>query len=243
LVGSSAAPRWLPRVSTVPSNALKFYLDFGQPMTQGDMFSHLQLIDETKDKPVPGAFRETELWSPNGTRFTLWLHPGRQKTGVNLNKDEGPVLIEGHLYALVLKHTATNTEGKELRRDVVQRFAAGPADHAIPDPKRWKITPPKVGTIDPLIIKFDKPMDTAMLPGGITVHDDMVADDLTVNEQGTEWRFIPCRKWTPGVFSIEIDPNLEDLAGNNLLRPFEFDATTTTPSKSAVPVKVSFEVK
>ena len=39
----------------------------------------------------------------------------------------------------------------------------GPAERRGIDPQQWKITSPKAGTRDPLIIDFDRPMDYALL--------------------------------------------------------------------------------
>ena len=69
-------------------------------MEQGEIFWHFRLTDLATGIPVEEPFRETELWSDDGKRLTLWLHPGRQKTGVNLNMDLGPVLEPRRRYAL-----------------------------------------------------------------------------------------------------------------------------------------------
>jgi hypothetical protein len=80
-----------PGTDRLPANHLKFYLHFSQPMQQGVFQRHCALLDQN-GKPVVEPFRETELWSADRKRLTLWLHPGRQKTGVNLNDEFGPVL-------------------------------------------------------------------------------------------------------------------------------------------------------
>ena len=236
------APRWYPQVGTVPSNHLKFYLVSPAPLTQGDIFAHLELRDDTTSTPISGAFRETELWSPDSKRFTLWLHPGRQKTGVNLNEDEGPVLIEGHHYTLRLSKNATTTTGSPLPADITLRFQAGPADHTPPDPKRWIIHAPRAATRQPLIIRFDEPLDHAMLPAALELQGGMAADDIFINTTGTAWQFTPRSPWTTGTLFLSINTNLEDLAGNNLLGPFETD--TARPQKGTEPVKamLSFQV-
>ena len=89
-----------PSGDTVPANHLKFYLNFSERMEQGKIFRHFRLTDLATGIPVEEPFRETELWSDDGKRLTLWLHPGRQKTGVNLNMDLGPVLEPRRRYAL-----------------------------------------------------------------------------------------------------------------------------------------------
>src|SRR4051812_2774418 len=80
-----------PSGALLPANHLKFYLHFSAPMREGVFLDYCRLLDE-HGAPVAEPFRETELWSDDHRRLTLWLHPGRQKTGVNLNDDFGPVL-------------------------------------------------------------------------------------------------------------------------------------------------------
>src|SRR5689334_1054660 len=71
-----------PGAATLPANHLKFYVHFSVPMRQGVFMDYCKLLDD-HGRMVPEPFRETELWSEDGRRLTLWLHPGRQKTGVN----------------------------------------------------------------------------------------------------------------------------------------------------------------
>lgn len=233
-------PRWMPDVRTVPSNHLKFYLVGGKPLTQGDMFRWLSLEDETTHTTIAGAFRETELWSPDGRRFTLWLHPGRQKTGVNLNEDEGPVLIEGHACRLVLGQQATTTDGQPLGHDVVLRFTVGPAEHRTVEVSRWKVIAPKAGTTDTLVIEFDRPLDSQMLATALRLD---VPGHIVLNTPGTLWSFVPKERWKPGIYPVTVDPKLEDLAGNNLLSPFERDTESPLPTSGAGPVVVPVEVQ
>ncbi|MCZ2344312.1 MAG: hypothetical protein LC104_21340, partial [Bacteroidales bacterium] len=69
-----------PTASTLPENTLRFYLCFSRPMTRGDAAKYISLLD-ADEQPVPAPFLhfEQELWSPDGTRFTLLFDPGRIK--------------------------------------------------------------------------------------------------------------------------------------------------------------------
>ena len=241
-------PRWYPRIATVPSNALKFYLVFSEPMTTGDIFTHLQLIDTEKSTAIAGAFREVELWSPDAKRLTVWLHPGRQKSGVNLNEDEGPVLIEGHHYSMVLNRNATTTRGTTLPADVVLEFTAGPADHITLDPKQWKVLPPRISRqpawpTAPVELKFGRVMDWAMLQDAVKTD---VPGHVLVEEtfDGTSWLLYPESAWTTGQHFIEVSPDLEDMAGNNLIRPFEVEVSPASNPRATErkPVRIEFEV-
>lgn len=230
-----------PSPTVLPANALKLYLHFSQPMEQGVFLDRITLRRQD-GKEVHGAFRETELWSPDGKRLTLWLHPGRQKTGVNLNIDEGPVLQEHRQHTLKIAANWRSTTGVALGKETVFTLSAGPVDHNCPDPQRWQITTPKAGTRDPLVVSFDELLDPAMLASALKVQrgEGEVAGVVTVAADARTWSFTPVLAWPHGGCALKIDPLLEDLAGNNLLGPFEVDRDA--PTKEAAKTTLSFKV-
>ncbi|MFM7604644.1 MAG: hypothetical protein ACKO8Z_05525, partial [Prosthecobacter sp.] len=134
---------------------MKLYLDFSEPMEQDVFLKHLQLKRRNGEEVV-GAFRETELWSPDGKRLTVLLHPGRQKTGVNLQMDEGPVLVAGEQYKLVISKHWRSTRGVRLDQEIVFMLEATAADHDQPNPARWQVQAPKATTIEPLVVITDE---------------------------------------------------------------------------------------
>ena len=211
----------LPR-SPLPANALKVYLQFSQQMEQGVFLDRLRLLDAA-GKEVTGPFRETELWSPDGRRLTVWLHPGRQKTGVNLNISEGPVLRPGSRYSLMVSGLWRSSSGARLGKDKAFHFDTIDADHTCPAMARWKIQAPAAGTLEPLQIEFDEPLDPAMLGSALQVWHQGRALKLRVSSSGKRWSAVPEKDWTSGRHELRADPLLEDLAGNNLKQPFEVD--------------------
>lgn len=239
----SAAPKVgiSPAPTVLPANALKLYLHFSQPMEQGVFLERITL-QRQDGSVVHGAFRETELWSPDGKRLTLWLHPGRQKTGVNLNSDEGPVLQEGRQHTLRIAASWRSITGAALEKETVFTLAAGAVDHTCPDPQRWQLTAPKAGTRDPLLVTLDEPLDPAMLVSALKVKrlGAEVAGVAAVGADARSWSFTPQAVWAPGTGVLEIDPLLEDLAGNNLLGPFEVDRDA--PPTPVAPTSLSFKV-
>lgn len=230
-----------PSPTVLPANALKLYLRFSHPMEQGVFLDRITL-QRQDGSLVHGPFRETELWSPDGTRLTLWLHPGRQKTGVNLNTDEGPVLQENKHYTLKIAARWRSAEGVALGKEFVFLLAAGAIDHACPDPKHWKVNAPKAGTRDPLLVTFDEPLDPAMVVSALKVKcgEDEVEGVVTLAADARTWSFTPAAGWERGPHTLQIEPLLEDLAGNNLLGPFEVDRDA--PAKAAKTSTLGFEV-
>lgn len=219
--GSRPAVSLVPQ-ARLPANALKIYLSFTEPMEQGVFLERLKLLD-VRGQEILGPFRETELWSPDGRRLTLWFHPGRQKTGVNLNEDEGQVLKADSRCMLVVDGRWRSAAGVALGEDVRFEFKTGPADHQMPDMSRWNITLPRAGSLEPLVVRFDEPLDPAMLAQALSVQQKgrPTAVRVTVPASGEEWRAVPQVAWQAGGHELLADPLLEDLAGNSLTRLFE----------------------
>ncbi len=225
----------------LPANALKFYLHFSQPMEQGVFLERLRLL-EANGKEVIGPFRETELWSPDGKRLTVWFHPGRQKTGVNLNEEEGPVLRENTKHTLVIAGSWRSTSGVALGGNLRFDFQVGPADHEMPMMQKWQVSPPKSGSREPFVVRFDEPLDPAMVTSAVSIHRGLESVPVEIEVDGLNWRAIPAKPWTAGSYELRADPNLEDLAGNNLTKPFEVDVSEHPNAKTVI-TKRTFEVR
>ena len=231
-----------PGANELPANHLKFYIHFSQPMRQGVFLQHCSLRDE-HENAVPEPFRETELWSADRTRLTLWLHPGRQKTGVNLNVEFGPVLHAGRGYTLTVSGKWPSENGVALGADVRKKFRATGHATAQLDAKTWRITPAPAGSTAPVIVRFPAPLDHALLLRCIRVLDaggKPVAGSATTGERDQSWSFIPSQPWDSAGHMLAADAILEDLAGNSLARPFEVDLTTTAPKKQPSTVTIPF---
>jgi hypothetical protein len=218
----------------LPANAVKLYLQFSQPMEQGVFLEKLRLLDASNGE-IAGPFRETELWSPDGKRLTVWLHPGRQKTGVNLQKDEGAVLRPGQQHWLWISGTWRATSGIPLGKDVRLPIEVIAADHTSPSVARWAVSAPAPGTQDDLIITFDESVDPVMLEGALTLSqgEENVTIRINGSVDGRSWKATPHRPWATGEYELRADPLLEDLAGNSLERPFEIDLSAPEVAQKA----------
>lgn len=222
---AAAAPKLLaiyPTSDRLPANHLKFYLVFSEPMATGVFLSHCRLTD-ARGKLVEAPFRETELWSADGRRLTLWFHPGRQKTGVNLNVEFGPVLTEGGDYRLVIDGRWPSARGSALGSNVTKVFRAVPPLHEQLTVKSWQVHPPAAGTREALRVVFPHPLDWATLNRQIrvTTGAGVVSGAVSVERGEQAWRFVPEHAWAAGPHELRAGTAIEDHAGNSLARPFE----------------------
>jgi hypothetical protein len=216
-----------PTRDRLPENQLKFYLHFSAPMSRGEAYRHVHLLDDA-GKPVESSFLELgeELWDPQAKRFTLFIDPGRIKRGLKPRDDLGPVLEAGKRYTLVIDRAWSDAQDNPLRDSYRKAFRAVAADEEPPDPKTWKVQPPPAGSARPLTVAFPEPLDHALLQRLLWVTDDRgrkVPGAVTVSDEETRWHFTPERPWQAGAYSLVADTALEDLAGNGIGRPFEVD--------------------
>jgi hypothetical protein len=214
-----------PSSDLLPENQLKFYIHFSAPMSRGDSYRHIVLLDAA-GMPVEAPFLELaeELWDDTGQRLTLLLDPGRVKQDLKPHKEVGRAFVERGSYALHITNDWPDARGEKLKNVFIKRFRVTKADVRQPHPNRWKLTVPAAGTRQPLIVAFDEPLDHAMLQRVISVSNPMgsvVEGRITIHRHETEWRFEPAEVWVAGGHRLLIDATLEDLAGNSIARPFE----------------------
>ncbi|MDA1018392.1 MAG: hypothetical protein O3A00_28545 [Planctomycetota bacterium] len=239
---------WYPSGRKLPANHLKFYVVFSEPMERGDIFRHLSLWDTTTATLVPRPFRHTELWSEDGRTLTLWFHPGRQKTGVNLNVEIGPILDTGCEYELRISQAWRSAVGIPFARQDTKSFAAVAADHVQPDIQLWTVTSPSAGSIEPLMVQFGESLDWALANRVIQIQtsdDRPLPGRLVVLDQEVGFEFLPEVEWRSGEYRLSVHPDLEDLAGNSVGRPFEVDVSQprTTVDRGDHPVIRRFKVQ
>jgi hypothetical protein len=230
-----------PTGPEVPANLLKFYVHFSRPIRAGrDVFDHfhLRMADGTE---VPDPWRRTELWSDDGKRLTLWVHPGRVKEGVNLREDLGPVLEPDREYTLAIDAHLADTAGQPLGREFTRKYRAIAAEHSRVRAQDWTVRAPAAGTRAPLMLTFPRPLDRALLDRMLVIRDgrgETVAGRIEVAEAERKWSFRPNRPWTAGEYIVAVDGRLEDLAGNTPLRIFDLDLRR--PDAEAAVLSLSF---
>jgi hypothetical protein len=228
--------RVYPSRAVLPENLLRFYIHFSAPMSRGEAYQRIRLLDAT-GKPVNAPFLELdeELWSRDGMRFTLLFEPGRVKRGLKPREDLGPILEAGKSYQLVVDGGWPDAEGNPLEGAFCKAFRTAPADETSPDPKTWDIRPPAAESREPLEVRFPEPLDRAMLDRLVIVRDaagNAVAGQVSVTGEETLWRFTPAHPWRASDYRLVIGTELEDPSGNSVARPFEVDAVGPITQKT-----------
>jgi len=230
-----------PTADVLPANQLKFYIYFSRPMRETrTIFDHFQILDD-KGKPIDDPWRRTELWSNDGKRLTLWIHPGRIKKGVNLREEIGPVLEPDRSYTLEIGGKILDGEGVELGKSFTKKFRTKKMDRSFVLVEDWKVDAPKQGTRAALTLTFPRPLDHALLQRFVTVLDKdkkPVSGKIEVGKEERSLTFTPSVDWKDQDYQVVVDPRLEDLAGNTPEQLFDVDNTEDTSPKK--PQKVTF---
>ena len=237
-----------PTTGVLPENLLKFYLHFSAPMSRGHIYDYIHLRGETgKDVELPFLEIGEELWDPAMTRLTLFIDPGRIKRGVRPLEEVGPALEQGKRYQLVIDRAWQDGAGNPLKTRFVKSFRAAPPDRSPPDPAQWKIRAPKSGTRQPLTLTFPKPMDQALAQRVIHVTDESgqrMQGQAALQDEERRWTFVPEAPWPRGPHRLMVETTIEDLAGNNIGKPFEVDLFNDVPgSLTNATLKLPFEIR
>jgi len=214
--------RVYPSTDVLPANTLKLYICFSAAMRRGEAWQHIRLLD-SQGVAVKAPFLEIdqELWDPGNTRLTVLFDPGRIKRGLAPLRESGPNLEEGKRYTLVIGQEWLDANGTPLAAGFTKPFRVVAAERAPVDPAQWRITPPRPGTADALVVDFPGPLDYALLQRAIAV--DGVRGKVEVTRDEMQWRFTPEAPWKQAEYRLTVNTTLEDLAGNRVGRAFDVD--------------------
>ena len=217
-----------PSADRLPENLLKFYIHFSAPMSRGEAYRRLKLLDSDR-QTVELAFLEIgeELWDSAGKRLTLFFDPGRVKRELLPHREAGPPLEAGKSYTLAIDRGWPDANGIALKAGFEKSFRVGPPDHAPPDTGLWTLGPPVGATRDPFVVEFPESFDQALLERVLTVATPTgkpIEGSLEVGAQEKSWAFTPADPWQTGDYLLIVETILEDLAGNMIGRPFEVDS-------------------
>jgi hypothetical protein len=230
-----------PTADVLPANHLRFYIFFDRPMRGGtELFQHLAILDE-KGKEIEEPWLIDEIWDEENNCLILYIHPGRIKRGVELRESMGPVLHEKRSYALVVRGEWTDLEGNKIGKDTVKRFRTTPEDCTRIELTDWKLTAATARTRDAVVLRLPRSIDYRSLQTGLTVlnaRDQIIPGAITVGQDEKSWSFTPTQPWQAGPHRVSVSPDLEDVAGNTPMRPF--DRNLLTPRRPAQKLQLEF---
>lgn len=237
-----------PSADVLPENLLKFYIQFSGAMSRGNVYDYIRLLDgEGRVIDLPFLELDEELWNPAMTRLTLFIDPGRIKRGVKPLEDIGPALEAGGRYTLTIDRAWRDADNRPLAETFRKEFRVGPPDREPLDPKNWPVVTPAAGSTQPLTMSFPKPLDHALASRLIQVVDGTgkgLEGDVELVDQDRRWRFKPAESWRKGSYRVVVAKIIEDLAGNNIGKPFEVESDEPVPKDLASgTVSVAFEIE
>jgi hypothetical protein len=241
--------RVYPSAEELPSNQLRLYIYFSAPMSRGGAAQYIHILDEN-GSTLQGSqavfLPNQELWDPNFKRLTMTFDPGRIKRGLTANERMGPPIAAGKQYTLVIDKEWPDARGVPMVEGFRKSFRGGPAQRIPPDPKLWRITPPKSGTLDILLVDFPTPMNYPLLQRMIQVVGPSagLVGTVSIMRQESEWGFTPRDPWKAGDYRLVINTGLEDLAGNHIGQPFDIDTfEKVTERITTETVSVPFRIR
>jgi hypothetical protein len=236
-----------PTQDTLPANLLKIYLQFSQPMVEGRSLDYLTLMRSDGDT-MKGTFLDLqpELWNVESTVLTLWLDPGRIKRDLIPNKEMGAPLHVGEKYILHISPLWRSKNGAVLLRSYEKSFVAVSRDETSPDLLAWVVKSPVAGSMYSLEITTPEPIDYFLFRDAVrilTSEGQVLRGDVQISNNEKVWKFLPEKAWTKGKYILQAEGRLEDLAGNNLNRPFDREVENVHEQSEQDAFTKEFEIR
>jgi hypothetical protein len=202
-------------------------------MSEGFVAEHVHVVDALTREPLLGALlpMEPELWDTERTRVTVLFDPARIKRGLAPHREAGYPLREGATIEVVVDNGFADAHGRSLADTLHRRYRVGGDVRRRVEPNEWTLQPPAAATRDPLVVRFDRPLDHALLRRCLGVVDGdgtRVPGRMVVPDGERSWEFVPSVAWHAGRHGLAIDTALEDLAGNSVARVFDRDLADPT---------------
>lgn len=205
-----------PAASAIPANAFRWYIEFDRS-ARGWAHTRDLVLSTEYGAPVGAPFMDfgPELWSPDGRRLTVFFDPGRVKRDVEAPGETGAPIQAGRRYRLSVFR-------------VEQRFVVSPALRAPLEPDAWRLVVP-LRARQPLVIRFDRVMDSALCRDQIRVVDAAgrpMPGDGRLQSNGRDFSFKANGAWRPGSYRVEFGSLLEDVSGNRFAEALDHEAGT-----------------
>jgi hypothetical protein len=234
---------FFPQSKTLPLNVLKIRLEFSSPMSQNHSHQYVKVFRNGSEiAEYPFLKLENELWNNDQTELTLWFDPGKIKRGLLSRKSKGANFSLGDEIEIQIQNSWPDIDGNRLDQEYSYQFTIADTDKLRPDPEQWDVFAPAAGTMDPLAILIKEELDSKLLTEGIEIYDGVnnVSGEFVIKKKGFALFFYPAEPWKKSNYEIIVNPKLEDLAGNNLIRLFDNDLHKKHQGKTILK-KISFQ--
>lgn len=237
-----------PSGDTLPANLLRMYVYFEQPMGLANPHDHVWLLDKAGQQVNTPFVEITEgLWNAHRTRLTLFFHPGRVKRGVGPNMTMGSVLTPGSHYELAFDPSWKDALGRAIGNAESKTFVVSSVDRKIITPGAWQILVPAPGTTESMQVSWPQPLDHALAKRMIQVvwQDKDVPVIAKLFNAETQLKLIPSTPWKSGTYYLEINPLLEDLAGNTPFHLFDTETLEESDLEKRIPelIRIPFVIE
>lgn len=213
-----------PTSSKIPSNILKWYIKFSNPINRNNIYDYFHFINSKGDTLSRAILPlENILINEDKTLVTLWIEPGRQKRKLIPNQLLGSVFTSGESYRIVISKSIKDSNGISMQKDYIKDFLIENADRSQPKISEWNVKIPEKESFAPLFIQCNESLDYGSVINNISIsHKEQVIKGTwrLLNNEKTI-KFIPKNKWQLGGYRINLNQIIEDLAGNNLSRLFD----------------------
>jgi len=224
----SAAPTEVtgifPSADLLPENLLRFYVCFSNAMHRGGAEKQIALLGFDATPVADALYRApVELWNRSMTRLTVLLDPGRLKRWVGPNIALGPPLKTGYEYTLEIGSGMIDLYGRRLREGFRKKFRVeGPVRQHIAV-ENWQMRSPLMGTREPFVLTFPRPLDWALLFHAINIKSTEsvpVVGRVAIDDCERNWSFTPTSPWAAQKYYVRVS-SLEDVCGNTVIAPFD----------------------
>ncbi|HEX4096936.1 MAG TPA: hypothetical protein VHX64_09415, partial [Caulobacteraceae bacterium] len=200
-----------PTAPAVPLNLLKLYVQFSAAMSDGRAADAVEVRREDTGELLENVFHRgrAELWDPGRRRLTLLLDPGRIKRGLGPQEALGYPLVEGTCITVDVTDRFCDAQGAPLVAAAQRRYRVGPPVREHVAPARWRQRWPSAGSSDPLTVRFDRPLDHALLHHAVRVMGPdgaPVPGTVVIGAEERSWRFHPDQPWAEAAYVLAVDP-------------------------------------
>lgn len=231
-----------PSVKQVPSNILKWYIRFSRAVNPVRIYEHIEFLDEDGHAIYRSILHlDAPLLSDDGTLLTVWIEPGRQKQLLGPNHHLGSVFKPHKNYTLSIAGTLKDAQGIPIKTAIRHTFTTTESDRTMPSLSGWKVQSIQSGNKSPLKIICTEVLDYGSLIDAFSIsyNNKIINGTLTYNSKIKTIYFTPSENWKKGSYTISLGHQLEDLAGNNLIRLF--DRPLDQNERNMTPPKLTLE--